>query len=70
MSVMGKCRSCGAEVVWVKTRSGRSMPLDAVNPNAGNVRIVDNVAHVGADGSGHYVSHFSTCPEADQWRRR
>lgn len=70
MSTTGKCRSCGTEVVWCKTRSGKSMPLDAVDPSTGNVRIVDGVAHVGADGSGHYVAHFVSCPEAAKWRRR
>lgn len=25
---MSKCSSCGAEIVWVKTEAGRSMPCD------------------------------------------
>lgn len=24
-----KCRSCGADIVWIKTTSGKSMPCDA-----------------------------------------
>lgn len=26
---MSKCKSCGAEIIWVKTKSGKSMPCDA-----------------------------------------
>jgi hypothetical protein len=68
MGAMGACRSCGATVVWAKTRNGKSMPLDQVDPNTGNVRIVDGVAHVGM--TGHHVSHFATCPAADKWRKK
>ena len=25
---MAKCRSCGAEIVWIQMRSGASMPCD------------------------------------------
>ena len=26
---MAKCRSCGAEIIWIRTASGKSMPCDA-----------------------------------------
>jgi hypothetical protein len=42
-----RCRSCGALIVWCKTRAGKRSPT---NP----------------DGT----SHFSDCPQADQWRAR
>lgn len=25
-----KCRSCGADILWAKTRTGKNMPVDAV----------------------------------------
>lgn len=25
---MSKCRSCGKEIIWLKTRSGKAMPCD------------------------------------------
>lgn len=25
---MSKCKSCGAEIIWIRTRTGRSMPCD------------------------------------------
>lgn len=42
----GRCRSCSAQVFWIKVRTGKLMPMDQ-------------------DGA----SHFSTCPEASEWRR-
>jgi hypothetical protein len=69
MGAMGKCRSCGAEVVWSTTKNGKRIPLEAVNPNTGNVRVVNDVAVVGPPGSGHYVVHFTACPNAGDWRR-
>ena len=26
---MAKCRSCGAEIIWIKMKSGKAMPVDA-----------------------------------------
>ncbi len=80
----GKCRGCGAPVVWIPTPGGKSMPCDAeqvlyrarkgakgkiVTPN-GQVLSADiGVAPEAATGVG-YVSHFATCPNAGEFRRR
>ena len=26
---MSKCKSCGAEIIWIKTKNGKNMPCDA-----------------------------------------
>lgn len=70
MGAMGRCRDCDAEVVWSTTRNGKCMPLEAVDPGTGNIRVVNDLIVIGPDGSGHYRSHFSTCPAADARRRR
>lgn len=80
----GTCRGCGAPIVWVPTLRGKSMPCDAeqvlyrarkgangkiVTPN-GEVLSADiDVAPEEATGIG-YVSHFATCPAANEFRRR
>ena len=48
----GKCRGCGADILWVKTASGQKMPLDA-EPVWVNVRTEDKGQNtfVRADGS-------------------
>jgi len=76
---VSRCRSCFAEIVWVKTQSGKSMPLDPLATAEGNVTVDERgVARVrvGRDrevelerGASLYTSHFVTCPEAERWRR-
>lgn len=77
----GKCRSCGAPIFWAKPVGGGSfMPIDA-DPVAegGNIAIVDGAAQVFRgtllepplpEGAPRYVSHFATCPDAKEWRRK
>ena len=66
-----KCRSCNAEIVWVKTANGKSMPIDAQPYEDGNLALVDGMALVATEpkGSPLYKSHFATCPNAKQHRK-
>lgn len=71
---MNACRSCGATITWVETRTGKRMPLDPDERSDGNVVIEsDGKARVLPPGDPYtgprYASHFSTCPEASAWRR-
>jgi hypothetical protein len=74
---MSQCRSCGAEIIWCKTESGKATPLDAVPVDATKVDrtcILDNgVARFGAidcrHDEPHYVSHFSTCLNGARHRK-
>ena len=80
---MSYCRSCGAEIRWIKMRSGKSMPVDAakrtIKKDGGREVLVTEDGELirgtfasleeGANGVG-YISHFSTCPNANQHRRR
>ena len=82
---MSKCRGCGAEINWIRMRGGRLMPVNPepvyIVDNAGPVIVVTDDGCI-ANGipcqsgrvppgkrAGH-VSHFSTCPQAGQFRRR
>ena len=75
---MSACRSCGAEILWAKTIKGHSIPLDAQPAAKGNVVIAENgTALVYRDPAAiatryvdepHFVSHFATCPNADEHR--
>lgn len=80
---MSTCRSCGANIRWIKMQSGKYMPCDCPKRSMmrgyGDDVIVTEDGNVvqgtfasyenGANISG-YVSHFSTCPNAKQHRRR
>ena len=67
------CTSCGASTMWVKTTSGKSMPLDPQPVVNGNVYIdgATGLAHVRKpDGAMGFRPHFVTCPNADQHRKQ
>lgn len=57
---MSKCKGCGAEVQWIKTPSGKAMPL--------NIQKQTVVTLEGQVVSG-FTSHFATCPNANNFRR-
>lgn len=71
------CRSCNARIVWAKTPTGATMPVDASPVSDGDlvlisgpqgwlaVRVHDNVE----PDKPRHKSHFATCPNADQHRR-
>ena len=78
-----RCKACGADLIFIRTKiGGKPMPCDAdrVYYGPGNkdkvitprgevisCRILPDA--VGAIGRG-YVSHFATCPNADEFRRK
>jgi len=55
-----RCSSCRARIIWLKTSKGKNMPVDA-----DTVEPEDNEF----DPSRH-TSHFATCPNANQHRKR
>jgi len=63
-SPMARCRSCQQQIVFLKTASGKNMPVDYSGQ-----AMDDQRDHVLFDGKRH-VSHFSTCPEADKHRSK
>ena len=62
MTKTAKCRSCDEYIVWVKTQAGKNMPVDADSFDEGDELVYDAER-------GH-ISHFATCPNADQHRRK
>lgn len=70
---MGRCKSCGAEIEWVRTTKGNNMPLDPIPVAGGNIEMLINgraqVVEPDEDKI-RSVSHFATCPEAQSHRRR
>ena len=80
------CRSCKSPVLWVVTSAGESMPLDPDPVDGGNIILTGRTRRTkrggmapevkyAADGALFvtdpvYVSHFATCPQADEHRKR
>ena len=81
---MSRCKGCGAEIVWIKTAGGKSIPCDPEQrvywaKTGGKDKIVTLNGEVcSADLSGEpnkasgvgYISHFATCPMAGSFRRQ
>lgn len=75
---MSACRSCGAAIRWERTVAGKPIPLDPEPRDDGNLGIRDDgrVYSLGTPGQGaldlgvpRFVTHFATCPNADEHRR-
>ena len=77
-----RCRACGAEIKWIRLPSGKKMPCNTgvvlfrADASAAESFVTEKGAIVRgtpvADGeTGHvgYISHFTTCPQADEFRR-
>ena len=74
------CGSCHAEIRWGRTKAGKPIPVDAEPVEDGNlaVRLDEGelrtrVVRLGdplEPGEWRGTSHFATCPNADQHRKR
>lgn len=82
---ISKCRKCLRPLLWVKSERGAAMPLDPEPHDDGNVLMTAKGAKVLgkeakamrlalAEAQGEtlrfYHSHFTTCPFADDFRRK
>jgi len=52
-----RCSGCGAEIEWWRTAKGAKMPFDVVISGLN-------------DEEECLTPHWSTCPKADQFRRK
>ena len=55
-----ECKSCGADMVWLITKNGKRIPVDADTVVAGE-EIFDPDS---------MTTHFETCPDAKKWRKK
>lgn len=53
------CRSCGAAIIWLRTKSGKKMPVEAESVTGDETMFE----------YGKHKSHFSLCPNAN-WHRK
>jgi hypothetical protein len=69
----GTCRSCGAAIEWaVIPKSGKRMPFNRPLVLLPIQALGTEVAirHYAEVDMRETTSHFATCPQAQQWRRR
>lgn len=71
-----RCDSCDAAIVWMKTSNDKNIPVDADSIDEANLEFVHNERAGRPDyrsplfDPDEHVTHFRTCPNADQHRRR
>ena len=77
---VSRCKSCGKEIIWIKTTGGKNMPCDAGGilyreDPAGDLTLVTRdgkTVKATRDKQSEkigYTSHFATCPNESGWRR-
>jgi hypothetical protein len=64
----GSCNSCGAAITWFQLTSGKRHPFDG-EPSYVRTAQADGRL-VGEIDTSISSSHFASCPQAGQWRRR
>ena len=81
-----KCRACGKEIAFIKTKAYKTTPVDAepvwIKPGEGFTYILPDGGSVTGQIAGDadddpegtfveaYISHFATCTEPDGFRQR
>ena len=68
----GTCSSCRCSVFWVvMAKTGKRMPVNVVPAANGTIVIgADGLGYVDTNpGRAKFLSHFATCPNAQQHRR-
>lgn len=55
-----KCKGCGKAIRWLRTETGKLIPVDAETVDKAD-EYFDRDRH---------VTHFITCPQAKQFRRK
>ena len=82
MAKVTRCRSCGADIIWIRMKSGKVMPCNAQRISYKNSFPKGDLTLVTPDGkiakgiydpeseNFGYESHFATCPAAEAYRRR
>lgn len=66
------CKSCGKEIVFIKTKLGKQMPV-----NVESLSLIEKQAYVSGEDlnlkfffePSRHMSHFADCPQANKFRK-
>lgn len=62
---IAECKSCGAEIVWMKTKKGKNIPVDLPDEEDAMRQEVLSADLYNRD---LHTTHFDTCPNAEKHR--
>lgn len=54
-----KCKSCGKEIVFLRTEKGKYIPINADSSASEDIYF----------NKDRHISHFADCPAADKFRK-
>jgi len=63
------CRSCGKRIVFLKTDSGKKIPINYETLSNEDIENLEQGEEVLFDSTLH-ISHFSDCPQSKKWRKK
>jgi hypothetical protein len=66
----GTCRSCGAAIEWAELTTGRRAPFDRILPVREQSPLFIGGRVIEELDTATSPTHFETCPDAADWRRR
>ena len=73
---MSKCKGCGAEIIWIKTITGKNMPVDAkpekrvlVYKDLPEGTISNFIPDYGTVVT-VYTPHWASCPKAQDFKSK
>lgn len=66
---MSRCAACEAELVWCLTETGKRMPLSKASEQTRVIVEPQPDGTLLAKVRKTYVSHFSDCPSAKEFRK-
>lgn len=67
MVKMSACRTCGASILFMRTREGRTIPVNEDSVNDESVSVSEDGILIFNPKT--MTSHFATCPDAQKWRK-
>ena len=62
------CKACNAEIVWLKTKNGKNIPVNVPKFEDGEIRH-EAVTTAVEFNSEYMIAHFATCPKAKDFRK-
>jgi len=62
-----KCKGCGADILWIKTKKGKLMPVNASPIKAYQINEYMPPEWLLIDV---HIPHWATCPNAKNFKRR
>lgn len=55
------CKGCGSAIIWIKTKNGKSMPVDLKEIS---IMTIDGRMEAG------FIPHWATCPKAKEFKKK